>query len=237
MYVDGQLEFSDNQAITASAAGTNIIDFNPAFNYNSVIDAGAGEPTYLVVIPAVTFAAAGAGTLTIELRSYAQEDLSDTPEVILTSKAIVLASLVAGKPALVVALPPADYRRYLGIYYTVGNGPFTAGQVDAFITKDAQTWRSYANNSEFADLNLGSGDADSVSFAETTASVAVGATTTVDVEESGDSAVSVASSASGVATATYANGVVTITGVAAGTATITITKGSATATITVTVTA
>lgn len=59
MFVDAQLEFSDSQAITASAASTNIIDFNPAFDYNTVIDAGAGEPTFLVVTPSVTFAAAG----------------------------------------------------------------------------------------------------------------------------------------------------------------------------------
>ena len=51
MFVDAQLEFSDSQVITASAASTNIIDFNPAFNYNTLIDAGAGEPTFLVVIP------------------------------------------------------------------------------------------------------------------------------------------------------------------------------------------
>lgn len=36
MFVDAQLEFSDSQAITASAASTNIIDFNPAFDYNTV---------------------------------------------------------------------------------------------------------------------------------------------------------------------------------------------------------
>jgi hypothetical protein len=74
MFVDAQLEFSDSQAITASAASTNIIDFNPAFDYNTVIDAGAGEPTFLVVTPSVTFAAAGAATLAIELRAYANED-------------------------------------------------------------------------------------------------------------------------------------------------------------------
>ncbi|CCI77566.1 unnamed protein product [Klebsiella pneumoniae subsp. rhinoscleromatis SB3432] len=150
MFVDAQLEFSDSQAITASAASTNIIDFNPAFDYNTVIDAGAGEPTFLVVIPGVTFTATGAATLTIELRSYANEDLSDTPTVIFTTTARALSTLVAGKPAAVVALPSAEYKRYLSLYYTVEKGPFTAGTLDAFITKDAQTWRAYANNVEFA---------------------------------------------------------------------------------------
>ncbi|STU67309.1 Uncharacterised protein [Klebsiella pneumoniae subsp. rhinoscleromatis] len=154
MFVDAQLEFSDSQAITASAASTNIIDFNPAFDYNTVIDAGAGEPTFLVVIPGVTFTATGAATLTIELRSYANEDLSDTPTVIFTTTARALSTLVAGKPAAVVALPSAEYKRYLSLYYTVEKGPFTAGALDAFITKDAQTWRSHANKVEFAALNL-----------------------------------------------------------------------------------
>ncbi|WP_377285693.1 Bbp16 family capsid cement protein [Raoultella ornithinolytica] len=154
MFVDAQLEFSDSQVITASTGSTNIIDFNPAFNFNTVIDAGAGEPTFLVVIPSVTFAAEGAATLAIELRAYANEDKSDTPTVIFSTTAKALATLKAGKPAVVVALPSADYKRFLSLQYTVATGPFTAGAVDAFITKDAQTWRSYANNVEFASLNL-----------------------------------------------------------------------------------
>jgi len=202
-----------------------------------VIDAGAGEPTFLVVIPGVTFTAAGAATLTIELRSYANEDLSDTPTVIFTTTARALSTLVAGKPAAVVALPSAEYKRYLSLYYTVETGPFTAGTLDAFITKDAQTWRAYANNVEFAELNLSEDDADSVSFDTTTASVEAGSTTTVNVEVTGSSDVSVVSSDTAVATVSYSNGVITITGVAAGTSTITVTKGSATATISVTVTA
>lgn len=237
MFVDAQLEFSDAQAITASAASTNIIDFNPAFDYNTVIDAGAGEPTFLVVIPGVTFTAAGAATLTIELRSYANEDRSDTPTVIFTTTAKALATLVAGKPAVVVALPSASYKRYLSLYYTVATGPFTAGKLDAFITKDAQTWRSYANNVEFAALNLSNSGADSIVFATTSTSVVVGADRAISLELAGDSPVTVASSATGTATVTYANGVVTIHGVAAGSAVITITKGTATATINVTVTA
>lgn len=237
MFVDAQLEFSDSQAITASAASTNIIDFNPAFDYNTVIDAGAGEPTFLVVIPGVTFTAAGAATLTIELRSYANEDLSDTPTVIFTTTARALSTLVAGKPAAVVALPSAEYKRYLSLYYTVETGPFTAGTLDAFITKDAQTWRAYANNVEFADLNLSDSQEDSIGFDSTSVSVAAGDDVTVALELAGDSAVSVSSSAAGVATATYSGGVVTVTGVAAGSAVITITKGTATATINATVTA
>ncbi|HDZ1046044.1 TPA: Ig-like domain-containing protein [Klebsiella pneumoniae] len=240
MFVDAQLEFSDAQEITASAASTNIIDFNPAFDYNTVIDAGAGEPTFLVVIPGVTFTADDDATLAIELRSYASEDLSDTPNVIFTATK-ELSALVAGKPAVVVALPSAEYLRYLSLYYTVTSGPFTAGALDAFITKDAQTWRAYANNVEFADLNLSEDDddseADSVSFDTTTASVEAGSTTTVNVEVTGSSDVSVVSSDTAVATVSYSNGVITITGVAAGTSTITVTKGSATATISVTVTA
>ncbi|MEN0615494.1 Bbp16 family capsid cement protein [Klebsiella indica] len=237
MFVDAQLEFSDAQAITASAASTNIIDFNPAFDYNTVIDAGAGEPTFLVVIPGVTFTAAGAATLTIELRSYASEDLSDTPTVIFSTTAKALASLVAGKPAVVVALPSAEYKRYLSLYYTVETGPFTAGTLDAFITKDAQTWRPYANNVEFAELNLSNSEDDSIGFDSTSISVAAGDSQTVALELAGDSSVSVVSSATGVATATYSDGVVTVNGVAAGSAVATIKKGTATATINITVTA
>lgn len=237
MFVDAQLEFSDAQAITASAASTNIIDFNPAFDYNGQIDLGAGEPTFLVVIPSATFNAAGAATLTIELRSYQNEDRSDNPVVIFSTTAKALDTLVAGKPTVVVALPSAAYDRYLSLYYTVATGPFTAGALDAFITKDAQTWRAYANNVEFAELNLSDSVEDSIGFDSTSVSVAAGDDVAIALELAGDSSVSVSSSATGVATATYSGGVVTVTGVAAGSAVITITKGTATATINVTVTA
>ena len=83
MFVDAQLEFSDAQGDHCLPQPARILSiFNPAFDYNTVIDAGAGEPTFLVVIPGVTFTADDDATLAIELRSYASEDLSDTPNVI-----------------------------------------------------------------------------------------------------------------------------------------------------------
>ena len=42
-----------------------------------------------------------------------------------------------------VRLPGGDYKRYLGVRYTVATGPLTAGKFSAFITKDAQANRAY----------------------------------------------------------------------------------------------
>ena len=88
----------DSQVITASTGSTNIIDFNPAFNFNTVIDAGAGEPTFLVVIPSVTFAAAEGGDARDWLRLRAATHL---PRFLKAH-----AALKGWKPAVVVlALP------------------------------------------------------------------------------------------------------------------------------------
>jgi hypothetical protein len=40
MWLDKQLEFSDSQAVTATAISTNVVDLNTAFNYNTGVDIG-----------------------------------------------------------------------------------------------------------------------------------------------------------------------------------------------------
>jgi hypothetical protein len=49
MWLDKQLEFSDSQAVTATAISTNVVDLNTAFNYNTGVDIGTGEDVYLVL--------------------------------------------------------------------------------------------------------------------------------------------------------------------------------------------
>lgn len=145
MYLDKQAEFSDSQAVTATAISTNVMDLNTAFNYNTGVDIGSGEDIYLVVQVDAAATAAGAATVQITLESSAAAGLTSSI-VHFTSANYALTDMTAGKTLFVVKLPGGTYLRYLGVRYTVGTGPLTAGSFSAFLTKDDQSWRAYARN-------------------------------------------------------------------------------------------
>ena len=152
MYVDTQTTFSDSQAITATALSTNVLDTvslglggGTNIGPNTIIDQGNGEPIYLVVSTAVTATDAGSdATVTITLESDTSAGMASAPVVHYTTGAIAFASFAtAGTTLIAVALPMADYKRYLAVRYTVASGPLTAGAFDAFLTTDVQRTKAY----------------------------------------------------------------------------------------------
>lgn len=143
MILDKSNEFSDGQAVTATAVSTNVIELNPSGS-NPVQDIGAGEPVWLVVQADETATAGGEATVTVTLESSDAAGLT-SPTVHYSSGAKALASLTAGSELVRIRLPGGDYKRYLGVRYTVGTGPLTAGKFSAFIVKDAQANRAYAS--------------------------------------------------------------------------------------------
>lgn len=148
MYVDKQLEFSDSQAVTASAISTNVADLNPAFNYNTSVDIGTGSDVYLVIQCDAAATAAGAATVTATLESSAAAGLTSS-KVHATSATWQIADMTAGKTLAVIPVPPDDYLRYLGVRFTVATGPLTAGSFSAFIVKDIQRYKAYARGYTF----------------------------------------------------------------------------------------
>ncbi|SDV49195.1 Bbp16 family capsid cement protein [Chitinasiproducens palmae] len=142
MILDKTNEFSDSQVVTATAVSTNVIDLNPS-NANPVQDIGAGEPVWFVAQVDASAAAAGAATVVITLESDSDPALATAPTVHYTSAAIPVAQLTAGAEPIKVRLPAGAYKRYLGVRYTVGTGPLTAGAFSTFITKDIQNKRQY----------------------------------------------------------------------------------------------
>jgi len=125
MIQDKQLEFSNAQAITATAASTNVIDLGPKHGRGM---AGPGPAIEFTV--GTTFAAAGAGTLTIQIRTSDSADMSGAT-VIASSQALALADLVAGKDVPYYPHIPVNAKRYVDLNYVVGTGPFTAGTLTA----------------------------------------------------------------------------------------------------------
>jgi hypothetical protein len=143
MILDKTEEFSDSQAVTATAISTNVIDTNPS-NKNPIVDLGDGEPdVWLVIQVDQTATAAGAATVAFSLESDSTADLATSPTVHYTTPALAIAGLTTGKEVARVKLPGGDYKRYLGVRYTVATGPLTAGKFSAFIVKDSQGRKVY----------------------------------------------------------------------------------------------
>lgn len=139
MILDKTNEFSDGQAVTATAISTNVIDISPT-GENPIRDIGTGEDVYLVVQVDQTATAAGAATVTISLESADNAGLTSST-VHTTTGAVALGSMTAGAELAKFKLPAGDYKRYLGVRYTVGTGPLTAGAFSAFLVKDVQASR------------------------------------------------------------------------------------------------
>ncbi len=146
MILDAQLEFSDAQAVTATAVSTNVVDLGPVAD-NPLRDIGTGEEMYLVVSTQDAATDVGSdATLTVTLESSTTADLATTPTVHFTTGALAFATFSpSGASLIAVKLPRGDYKRYLGVRYTVASGPLTAGTFNAFLTKDAQLHRYYAD--------------------------------------------------------------------------------------------
>jgi hypothetical protein len=92
-----------------------------------------------LVVQAITAAAGGdaAKTLTITFESATDTGLSSGNVAHFTSAAILGSAITAGATLVRVPLPSADYKRYVGVRYTVSAG-FTSFQIAAFLTSDVQ---------------------------------------------------------------------------------------------------
>lgn len=133
MIFDSTNLFSDAQAITASAASTNVIDLGatgtPKHAANAITrDIGKGSPIQLRV--QVTTAFATLTSLTVGIQTDDNEAFSSATTV-LSSPAVAVADLVAGYVFPLVVIPRGTLERYVRLYYTVAGTNATAGNVTA----------------------------------------------------------------------------------------------------------
>jgi hypothetical protein len=138
MILSAQQIFSDDQAITASADSTNVIDlgvagtpYDAAAALNQDVGKGAGIP----ILIQVTEAFDNLTSLEIKISTGAATTLGTT----IVSKTILLADLTVGAQFPVTVLPQDITERYLGIEYVVTGTTPTTGKVTAGITMGVQT--------------------------------------------------------------------------------------------------
>lgn len=137
-------------AITTTRASTNVLDFLVGR------DIGAGNRLMLNVLVTEAFTAGGAGTLTIDLETSAEEGANY--EVLISSGPIGVADLILGARYGFV-LPQNQVRnatagvldfpgQYYRLNYTVGTGPMLTGAVMAWLTAapDREAFTNYPRN-------------------------------------------------------------------------------------------
>lgn len=124
------------QAITATAISTNVLDLRNAATPATVDEGLSGPEAWLVVQCSVAANGAdSAKTLTITVESATDTGLSSGPVVHFATAAILGSAITAGATLVRVQLPSADYKRYMGIRYTV-SASFTAFNLLAYLTPD-----------------------------------------------------------------------------------------------------
>jgi hypothetical protein len=146
MFIDSKELLSDEQALTATAISTNVINLLPSGGSinagdtggpiaNTTVNIGAGHPLYLYIwVHTVLDSAGEAATLTASLESSADTS-NGTPAVHWTSGSIAEATLATGYwVAKGIAIPPGSYKKYLCVNYTVGTENFTSGKVSAWLS-------------------------------------------------------------------------------------------------------
>lgn len=148
MILDMQLMFSGTvaadgtktgQAITATAISANVVDLRQAATPATADEGISGLAESWLIVQVQTAAVGGdaAKTLITTLESDSAVGLATAPVVHYTTPAYTGAQLIAQFIVARVMLPSADYKRYLGLRYTVSAG-FTAFNILAFITSDPQ---------------------------------------------------------------------------------------------------
>jgi len=125
MLYDKENLFSENQAITADAASTNVV----CLAKGQLKEVAFGTPIPLRIQVTETFA-----TLTsLEIKVQTATDAAfTTPITLATTGAIAAADLVAGYVAPINYVPKGN-KGYLRLYYDVTGSSATAGKITAGI--------------------------------------------------------------------------------------------------------
>ena len=130
MIFDYQNLFSNDQAITADAASTNVIKAQSLAG----ADSGPGEPINLDVRVTTAFA-----TLTsLDISVQTDDDEAFGTAVTLSTTNALAAALVVGYK-LPVVIMPSGLKKYVRLYYNVNGSDATAGKIMAGVVASPHT--------------------------------------------------------------------------------------------------
>jgi len=138
MYVDSQTQFSNAQAITASAESENVMDLRPGAESRI----GTGENLYIHINVDVAFADAGSdSTVTVTLES---DDAEAFPSATTRQTIGTFGALSAIGARLIAKIAPEILTEaFVRLQYTVANGNLSTGSVTAFVTTGIDAFTAY----------------------------------------------------------------------------------------------
>lgn len=134
MLLDGETQFSNRQAITASAASTNFIDLQATgtrANADAPLTADIGGWGHDLLIQ-VTQDFVGGTSLQVQLQTDDNPGFT-TPTTVGATAAVPVAQLKAGYRFSMSDFPVGTKERYVRLNY-VAVGTFTAGHITAAVT-------------------------------------------------------------------------------------------------------
>lgn len=121
--------FSDHQAITATAASTNYMDFS------KMPFAGQGDPININILVTEDFATLTSLNIKLQVSANGSTGWTDVD----SGETILLAALKVGKRAALRFLPNFDNSKpYVRLYYTVAGSNATAGKIFADLESGEQ---------------------------------------------------------------------------------------------------
>ncbi len=142
MIMDRTLLFSDGQAVTATAASTNLVDLGATgtvYGASSpmVRDIGHGSDVDLAIAVTQSFNNLTSLTISIEVDDNAAFSSATT---VFTSPAYTLAQMASGaKYLLPDSLPAGTNERYVRLKYTVAGTAPTLGKITAGVVAGRQS--------------------------------------------------------------------------------------------------
>ena len=140
MIFDRTLLFSNAQAITATAASTDIVDLmttGAAYGHDAALvrDLGTGQGIPLLIQAVEDFNTLTSLTVTVQVDD--NSGFSSAKDVMSTT--IALANLKAGRTFAITVIPPGANERYMRINYTVTGSNPSAGKITAGVVAGVQT--------------------------------------------------------------------------------------------------
>lgn len=134
MIFSENLILSDQQAVTATAVSTNVIDLGATGTVHGdsgalVRDVGPGTPIPLLIQVTDDFATLTSLTISVQVDA----DAAFSNQTTVLSQTIPVADLVAGKKTAFVYVPHGVNERFLRLNYAVTGDNATAGKITAGI--------------------------------------------------------------------------------------------------------
>lgn len=148
MILDERNEFCDATALNTGGAGSylvgDVMDLGLLFGGAVGDNVNVVEDIDLVIQVDTTATSGGSATGQFHLASDAQAAIAADGSATyhFSTAAIAVASLTAGVTIAQVRLPKGTYERYLGILQTTAVAAFTAGKINAFLTRNATALRN-----------------------------------------------------------------------------------------------